>query len=112
MKIYTLSLHDALPIYQGTEPIGTDGEGHGAERPDRRHLHDDADDAEEHFGGGIDGAVDLLAELAQTRDGTARQDRHQQDLKQIAAGERAEEAVRDDPQQTSDEAPPRGLGDV
>jgi hypothetical protein len=85
-------------IDQRAQPIGADGESHGAERADRRDLHDHADDAEEHLGRGVDGGVDLLTHRAEPRDGDAGQDRDQQHLQQVAARQRAEEAVGDDPQ--------------
>ena len=47
---------------------------------------------------------DLLAELAEAGDGEAGQDRDQQHLQQVAAGERAEEAVGDDRHQVGDDA--------
>ena len=57
-------------------------------------------------------ALILLAELAEPRDGEAGEDRNQQHLQQIAASERAEEAVRDDPQQMGDDALLLGAVDV
>jgi hypothetical protein len=99
-------------VDQRAEPISADGECHGAERADRRRAHDDADDAEEHFGGGVDRAVDLLADRAQPRDHKAGENGHQQHLQDIAAGQRAEEAVRNDPQEMADDAFLLGRGDV
>ena len=99
-------------VDQRAEPIGADGERHGAERADRRHAHDDADDAEEHLCGGIDRVVDLLADRTQAGDHEAGENRHQQHLQDVAAGQRTEEAVGDDPQQMADDAFLLGRGDV
>ena len=60
----------------------------------------------------IDDGVDPLAELAETRDGEAGEDRNQQDLQQIAPGESADEGVGDDRQQMGDEALLLGAIDV
>ena len=60
----------------------------------------------------VDGMGDRLAGLAQKRDGEAGQDRDQQHLQQVAAGERAEIAVGNDRQQMRDDALFLGLGDV
>ncbi len=99
-------------VDQRAEPIGADGERHGAERADRRHAHDDADDAEEHLCGGIDRVIDLLADCAQSRDDETGENGYQQHLQDIAAGQRAEEAVRNDAQQMADDAFLLGGGDV
>ena len=60
----------------------------------------------------IDGAGDRLAGLAQKCDGKPRQDGNQQDLQQVAAGQRAEIAVGNDREQMRNNALFLGLGDV
>src|SRR5438105_15284228 len=37
-QIYTLSLHDALPIYQRDRPVARERVGHGGADPWRRHA--------------------------------------------------------------------------
>ena len=70
------------------------------------------DDPEEHLGGLVDRMRDRLAGLAEKSDGKARQDRDQQHLQQVAARQRAEITVGDDPHQMRDDAVFLGLGDV
>src|SRR3712207_8176040 len=49
-EIYTLSLHDALPIYQGPQPVGLSLPGHRPRRQSHRHH---AERAPRHGGGPV-----------------------------------------------------------
>src|SRR4029077_3608511 len=88
----------------------TDGKGHRTERTDRRRAHDDANDAEEDLCHRVDRIVDLLAQLPETRDGEAREDRNQQHLQELAPGKGADEGGGDDLQKVVDK--PLFLGAV
>jgi len=99
-------------IHERTDPERTDGEGHGAERTDRRRAHDDLDHAKEDLCHPIDDGVDPLAKLSETRDGEAGEDQNQQDLQKIAARESTNEGFRDDPQQMGDKPLLLGAIDV
>ena len=101
---------DQVP--QRADAVGADRERHGAERADRRDADDDADHAEEHLCRLVDRMRDRLAGLAEIGDGKARQDRDQQHLQQIAARQRPDVAVGNDPHQMRDDALFLGLGDV
>ena len=46
--------HQLAERQQRPDAVLADGEGHRAERADRRHLHDDADDREQHVRGLLD----------------------------------------------------------
>ena len=75
-------------MVQRAEAIAADGEGHRAERAERRGLHDDAHDAEEDFRRrhsmpSMHGA----AALAESGDGEGGEHGDEQDLQQIAGGE-------------------------
>src|SRR6202043_4114753 len=101
---------DQVP--QRGEPVSADRKRHRAESPERRDADDDADDAEEHLGGLVDGMGDRLADLTEKGDGKTGKDRDQQDLQQIAAGKRPKIAVGDYPEQMGDDALFLRLGDV
>ena len=101
---------DQVP--QRVETVGADRKRHRAERADRRDADDHADDAEEHFCGLVDRIGDRFAGLAEKGDGKAGQDRDQQHLQQVAAGERTKVAVGNDPEQVRDDALLFRLGDV
>ncbi len=102
---------DQIP--QRGEAVGADGERHRAEGPDRREAHDHADDAEEHLRRpGRRHGRSARRPCPEMRWQSPDKDRHQQDLQQVAAGERAEIAVGNDPEQMRDDALFLCLGDV
>jgi hypothetical protein len=65
-------------------PIFADREGHGAERAERRGLHDDADDGEHRMGEIVHETPDPLRALAQIEERKAEQDREEQHLEHVA----------------------------
>src|SRR5947199_1566596 len=91
-------------VHQRDYAIRADGKRHGPKGPDRRRAHDDADHAEEDFRHGIDHGVDALTQIAEVRNGEAGQNGDQQDLQEIAFGERTDERLGDDRQQVADHA--------
>ncbi len=101
---------DQVP--QRADAVGADREGHGAERADRRDTDDDGNDPEEHFGRLVDRMRNRLTGLAQQGDRKSRQDRDQQHLQQVAAGQRTDITVGNDPHQVRDDAVFLGLGDI
>ncbi len=71
---------------QRPDAVAADGEGHGAERAQRRRAHDDSDDAEQGAARLIQHMNDVLAALTHARQAQAEQHREQQDLQDLALG--------------------------
>lgn len=89
---------------QGAQTEGADGVGHRAERADRGHAHDPADDREHHLRDALDAPQHADTGIARRLQTEAEQHRDQQDREDLAAGQGGDEAVRDDPEEEVDEA--------
>ena len=70
--------------------------GHRAESAEGRDFHDDIDDAEDAMRHIVDKGEQGLAARAERHQGEAEQNGEQQHLEDIALGESADDAVRDD----------------
>ena len=71
-------------VSERARPIFADREGHGAERAERRDLHDDADDGEHRMGEIVHETSDSLRALAQIEERKAEQDGEEQHLEDVA----------------------------
>jgi hypothetical protein len=91
--------HQLREREQRAHAVLADGEGHGAEGADRRHPHDDADDAEQDVGHFVDELKHRLSLRAERVQGKAEQDREQQHLQDLALGESVHDGVGNDVQQ-------------
>ncbi len=96
--------HQLTQLHQRAYAVGTDGEGHGTERTDRRQLHDHVDDVEHHVGEAIDEVQNRLAVRTQTMQGETEDHREHQDLQDIAVGEGADDGVRNHVEDKADNA--------
>ena len=79
--------HQLAERHQRADAVLADGEGHRAERADRRHLHDDADDREQHVRRLLDHVEHQRAAAAELVQAEAEQDGDQQHLQDLALGE-------------------------
>jgi hypothetical protein len=85
--------HQLREVGEAAHAILADGEGHGAERPDRRRLHHDRDQLEHHDRNVFEQVEHALPAIAHRGQGNAEQHRHHQHLQDIALGQRRKERV-------------------
>ena len=94
--------HQLAQRDERADPVLADGERHRAEGADRGDAHDDPDHVEEHVRELID-EIDQRSSLCpEPRQRQAEQDREEQHLEDLAAGERAHDRVGDDVQEEID----------
>jgi hypothetical protein len=79
--------------------IGGDGIGDQGEDPERRRLHDDPDQLEQHGRGRLEQLGERPASLAGDQGRGAEQDGDEDQGEHVALGERVEDVGRDDPDQ-------------
>ncbi len=85
------------------DAVFADRERHGSERPDRRHVHDDAHHAKENVSATFDKLDHRPAVLAESVQAKGEQQGNEQRLQNVAVRERAEECVRHDVHDVIDE---------
>ena len=91
--------HERAERHERSDPVLTDGKRHRAESPDRSESHDDRDHAEEHVRKAVEEIDQRSPFVAQAPERQAEQDRKHQNLKYLAAGERADGRIGDDVEQ-------------
>jgi hypothetical protein len=83
--------HQLAEAGENAEAEFADREGNGAERGERRHIHDDPHDAEQRVHDIVDQRDEPLAALAHVAQREAEQDGDDQHRQKIALGHRADQ---------------------
>src|SRR5450830_1428579 len=96
--------HQLHQRQQRAQAVFADGEGHRAERTNRRHPGNHADDAEEHLAGLVDHADQRTGFFTDHHQRQAEQDRDEQHRQDLALGEGVEEGGGDHMQQETGDA--------
>ncbi len=107
------SSHQLAERHQAVHAVRAYGEGHGAESAYGRHLHDEADDGEQHVRGLLDEVEHQRAAPAEAVQREAEHHRDQQHLQDFALGEGVHHGGRDDVQDEvgrADHLPGAGIG--
>ena len=108
-----IKAHNELAKYKNrANTLLADGKSHCAKCADGGHVHDDADNLEQHFRKALDEVKAELALLAAVIQGKGKQHGHQQHLEDLAAGKGRNKGIGNDVEEEVDDIVVFGLASI